>query len=252
VSLSPSTTEAVFAIDAGGKLVGRSRYCDYPPEVKALPQVGGYVDPSLEAILALDPDLVIGARGPAGSAIADRLGARGIDTFFPKTESFAEIEAMIDGLGKRLGREERTAARLAELRSRVKGIESAVAPLPVPTVLLVFGFAPLSVAGPTSFPDEMIRRAGGKNVVTEGGAYPTFGVEHVLALDPDLVINAAIAESMGKHKLDATTPGWGKLRAIKEGKIVALEDEVVLRPGPRIGDGLATLARALHPRAEIP
>jgi iron complex transport system substrate-binding protein len=93
VSLSPSTTETMFAIGAGASLVGRSRYCDYPPEVTKLPQVGGYVDPSFEAILALRPDLVTGARGPAGTAITDRLEARGVATFFPETESFSAIAA---------------------------------------------------------------------------------------------------------------------------------------------------------------
>src|SRR5258707_15896998 len=81
VSLSPNTTETLFAIGAGDRLVGRSRFCDYPPEVRSIPSVGGYVDPSLEAILALAPHLVVGARGPAGPALAEKLGAIGIATF---------------------------------------------------------------------------------------------------------------------------------------------------------------------------
>src|SRR5438309_5001124 len=83
VSLSPSTTETLFALGAGERLVGRSRFCDYPPEVRRIPSVGGYVDASLEAILALAPDLVVGARGPAGPSLANKLGSMGIATFFP-------------------------------------------------------------------------------------------------------------------------------------------------------------------------
>ncbi len=252
VSLSPSTTETLFVIGAGNRVVGRSRYCDWPPEVLKLPQIGGYVDPSFEAILALRPDLVTGARGPAGAAMSERLEARGIATFLPQTESFAQIDAMILGLGERTGRATQARSTVDALDTRVAAIEKAVAAKPRVRVLLVFGLQPLSVAGPHSFADEMIRRAGGDNAVTEGGGYPTIGVERVMTLDPDVVINAAIAEAHGKERIGSETPGWGKVRAVTSGRVVPVTDESVLRPGPRVGDGLATLARALHPDVVIP
>ena len=119
-------------------------------------------------------------------------------------------------------------------------------------VLLVFGLQPISVAGPSSFAEEMIRRAGGTNVVTEGGGYPTMGVERVITLDPDVIVNAAIAETHGKERISKDTPGWGHVRAVVEGHVVPVIDESVLRPGPRIGDGLAALARAIHPDVVVP
>jgi iron complex transport system substrate-binding protein len=252
VSISPSTTETLFVIGAGDKVVGRSRYCDWPPEVTKLPQIGGYVDPSYEAILALRPDLVTGARGPAGAAMSERLEARGIAVFFPKTETFAEIDAMILGLGDRTGRSVEAKAKVAALDARVAAIEKALVGRPRVRVLLVFGLAPLSVAGPASFADEMIRRAGGTNVVTEGGGYPTLGVEHVHTLDPDVVVNAAIAEAHGQERISKDTPGWARIRAVTEGHVVGVTDESVLRPGPRVADGLTTLARALHPNVALP
>lgn len=252
VSLSPSTTETLFVIGAGDRVVGRSRYCDWPPEVLKLPQIGGYVDPSFEAILALRPDLVTGARGPAGAAMSERLDARGIATFLPQTESLAQIDAMILGLGERTGRAKEAKATVDALHGRVAAVEKAVASKPRVRVLLVFGLQPLSVAGPQGFADEMIRRAGGDNVVTEGGGYPTIGVERVMTLDPDVVVNAAIAEAHGKERIGGDTPGWGKVRAVTAGRVVPVTDESVLRPGPRVGDGLATLARALHPDVAIP
>ena len=252
VSLSPSTTETLFVIGAGDRVVGRSRYCDWPPEVLKLPQIGGYVDPSYEAILALRPDLVTGARGPAGAALSERLEARGIATYLPQTESFAQIDAMILGLGDRTGRAKEARATVDALDAHIDAIAKAVATKPRVRVLLVFGLEPLSVAGPKSFADEMIRRAGGDNVVTEGGGYPTIGVERVMTLDPDVVVNAAIAEAHGKERIGSDTPGWGRVRAVTTGRVVGITDESVLRPGPRIGDGLATLARALHPDVAIP
>jgi iron complex transport system substrate-binding protein len=252
VSLSPSTTETLFVIGAGDRVVGRSRYCDWPPEAAKLPEIGGYVDPSFEAILALRPDLVTGARGPAGAAMSERLDARGISTFLPQTESFAQIDTMILGLGERTGHSRQAKATVAALDGHVAAIEKAVAARPRVRVLLVFGLQPISVAGPASFAEEMIRRAGGTNVVTEGGGYPTMGVERVLTLDPDVIVNAAVAEAHGHERIGRDTPGWGHVRAVTEGHVVPLTDESVLRPGPRIGGGLAALARALHPDVTIP
>lgn len=248
VSLSPSTTEAVFAIGAGAKLVGRSRYCDFPPAVTTLPQVGGFVDPNLEAILALRPDVVFGARGPAGSAIADKLSARGITTYFPETESFAAIDAMILGVGERTGAADRGRLAVEKLHAEIEAVERSVEGKPRPRVLLVFGLEPLSVAGPSSFPDEMIRRAGGTNVITEGGAYPTIGIERVLALDPDVIVNAAMMEERASERLRKDAPGWSRARAVQGDRVPTLTGEAVLRPGPRIGEGLAQLASAIHPR----
>lgn len=252
VSLSPSTTETLFVIGAGDRVVGRSRYCDWPAEATKLPEIGGYVDPSFEAILALRPDLVTGARGPAGAAMSERLDARGIATFLPQTESFAQIDTMILGLGDRTGHAKEAKATVDALDAHVAAIEKAVAARPRVRVLLVFGLQPISVAGPAGFAEEMIRRAGGTNVVSEGGGYPTLGVERVITLDPDVVVNAAMAEAHGNERINKETPGWKHVRAVVEGRVVPLTDESVLRPGPRIGDGLAALARALHPDVVIP
>lgn len=249
VSLSPSTTEAVYAVGAGAKMAGRSRYCDFPSEVTKLPQVGGYVDPSFEAILALRPDLVIGARGPAGSALSEKLEARGIATYFPPTESFDAIDEMILGIGERTGRPEAGRDVVDGIHRRIAAIERAVASSPKTRVLVVFGVDPLSVAGPSSFPDEMIRRAGGTNVITEGEAYPKIGVERVLALDPDVIVNAAMMEERASERLRKDAPGWSRVRAVQGDRVATITDEAVLRPGPRIADGLALLAKALHPEA---
>jgi iron complex transport system substrate-binding protein len=250
VSLSPSTTEAIFAVGAGNQLVGRSRYCDYPPGALPLPQVGGYADPNLEAILALRPTLVIGARGPAGAKLADTLAAHGAATFFPETESLSQIDEMLRQLGT-LTRHAIEAERVVmALDAREVAISQAVATLPKARVLLGCGVSPIVVAGPGGFPDELIRRAGGVNVVTEGTGYPSLGVERVMALDPDVVLDTASGHE--GERINLETPGWREVGAVKRGRVVPLTDEAVIRPGPRIADGLATIARALHPGVALP
>jgi iron complex transport system substrate-binding protein len=251
VSLSPSTTETVFALGAGARLVGRSRYCDHPPEVARVPSVGGFVDASFEAILGLAPDLVLGVRGPGGRALHDRLLTRGIATYFPPTDSLQEIDAMLRGVAERLGRHaegERLVRSVAEGRSRVvlalKGHER-------PRALLVFGIRPIVVAGSAGFPGEMLLLAGARNAVLSGSRYPALGIEQVLALDPDLIIDATGAATHEGEGFSADLPGWRELRAVKHAKLIRVRDERVLRPGPRVAQGLAVLARAIHPEARI-
>src|SRR5262249_3822396 len=118
---------------------------------------------------------------------------------------------------------------------------------PRPRVLLVFGVEPVVAAGPRGFAAEMLRAAGGANVVTEGDAYPVLGIERVLALAPDVVVDAAGLEAHGGARITAENPGWRDVPAVKNGRVVTLSDERVLRPGPRAADGAAVLARALHP-----
>jgi len=252
VSLSPSTTESLFAIGAKDVIVGRSRYCDFPPEALGLPQVGGFADPNFEAILALRPDLVVGGRGPAGPQLLERLTAFGTEGYFPETESFAQIDAMLLGLGARTGHGAEADAVVTKLHAREGEVQVAVAGRARWRVLLVFGLEPIVVAGPHTFANEMIERAGGTNAVRDGSLYPTLGMEQVLALDPDVVVNAAIAEAHGAQRIHREAPGWRELRAVKSGRVVAIAEESVLRPGPRIAEGLAVFARGLHPEAAIP
>jgi iron complex transport system substrate-binding protein len=253
VSLSPNMTETLFALGAGERVVGRSRYCDYPPEVGRLPAVGGFVDASFEAILGLVPDLVVGARGPAGRALADRLESAGTETFFPKTESMAEIDAMVIDLGAKLGSPAQAAALVERMRARRASIAAALQGAARPRVLLVVGLSPIVVAGPASFPDEMLRLAAAENIIAVGGPYPTVGIEHLLRLDPDVVVDATAAETGGgRRSIGPDEPGWRDLRAVREGRIRPIAGDAAVRPGPRIAEGLASLARAIHPESRIP
>lgn len=247
VSLSPSTTEAVCAIGATAQLVGRSRFCDYPKEIASLPEVGGYVDPDLEAILALSPDLVVAARGPAGAAIATQLEARGIATYMPRTETLSEVDAMIRGLGKELARDPEAEAVVSAIATKLASVESSLATVSKRSVLLLFGITPVIAAGPGSFGAEVLGKAHGTNVVRDGGTYPTLDLEAVVRLDPDVVIDAAVAEEHGAQRIQKDAVGWRDVRAVREGRVVSVADERVLRPGPRIGEGVDVLAAAIYP-----
>ncbi|MBI4704408.1 MAG: ABC transporter substrate-binding protein [Deltaproteobacteria bacterium] len=255
VSVSPNTTEAMYAIGAGELLVGRSQHCDFPPEARRLPSVGGFAAPSVEAIVALRPTLVVGDRGPAGPELVQKLGAHGIAAYFPAAERIEDIEALIVGLGRRVGHAAEAERVAAQIRSELGAIAHALGGRPPVSVVMVFDPSPIVVAGPGGFPDELIRRAGARNVVDRGGAFPTVSIERLLVLDPDVVIDASdavrapgSAERTAPSPL-ASAPGWRELRAAREGRVRRLAADAVLRPGPRIAEGLAAVVRALHPGA---
>jgi iron complex transport system substrate-binding protein len=250
VSLAPSTTESLFAIGAGDRVVGRSRYCDWPPEVAALPAVGG-LKPDVEAVLELRPDLVVGPSSAVSSRLAQELGARNIAAWFPETESLAAIDALLIGLGQRSAHVTDASGVAAALDAHEQAIKRSVAAAPRPRVLIVVGLAPVVVAGPTSYLDELLRYAGASNVVAHGMAWPKLGYEEIVELDPEIVLDVSVGPS-GMSRVTADAAGWSGVRAVRKGHVIAINDERILRPGPRIADGLAMLARLLHPSVAVP
>ena len=233
----------MFALGAGELLVGRSQQCDFPEAAKKLPSAGGYADPDVERVLALRPTLVIGEQGPAGPPLEKQLSAQGIATFFPPTRSLAEIDAMIEGLGERIGR----AAEAHRLRAAIDADVARIAAWATGKkvrAVMVFDVKPLFVAGPGGFPDEVIRRAGGDNAITGGGAYPTIDLERLLALDPEVILDAT-DDRPGASRL-GDSDGWRPLRAVRTGNVRKLGSAAALRPGPRIAEGIRAVAKALH------
>jgi len=247
VSLSPSTTEAMFAIGAGRHLVGRSQHCDFPPAAATLPSVGGFSAPNIEAIMALRPSLVIGSQGPVGPTIERKLQAHGLATLFPPTHSVADIAKLLTVLGERFDAVDGASRAVTAMEGRIARIRSWVASRPTLSAVMVFDASPIFVAGPGSFGDELLTLAGGKNLVDRGGAYPTIDVERLLTLDPDVIIDAvAVGQGAPASSPLPSSPGWSALRAVKEGRIRLLRSSAALRPGPRIAEGLADVAQALH------
>ncbi len=250
VSLSPNTTEAIFAVGAEGVLVGRSQSCDFPPQVSRLPSVGGFADPNVEAILALQPTLVVGAQSPAGPVLEKKLLDHRLQTFFPRIRTVADIGRMITGLGERVGRRAAAAQVVGDLDARLRRLDELVKTLEPLSVVIVFDESPIVVAGPGGFIDELLQRAGGHNLIKAGGLYPSVGLERLLSLDPEVIIDATMAGRVGEESRSGLPerPGWSELGAVRRGKVRLLRSSAALRPGPRIAEGLAAVIAALHNR----
>jgi iron complex transport system substrate-binding protein len=253
VSISPATTEALFAVGAGDRVVGRSRFCDWPPEATKLPTVGGVIDADFEAIVQLAPDLVIGSPGPASTRLSEKLAPFGIATWFPDIDSVASIDAMIVGVGERTGHAAAGRQVAASVDARTAAVEKSVAGEPAPRVLMVLDVDPVVATGPKDFIDELLRRAGATNVLSVGASWQTLDFEQIAALDPDVILDASsMTGGSGTTRIHPDSPGWTHVRAAREGHVVPVDDPRVLRPGPRTAEGLASLARALHPHAPVP
>jgi iron complex transport system substrate-binding protein len=251
ISLAPATTEALFAIGAGARVVGRSRFCDWPPSVLALPAVGGFVDADMEAILGLAPDLVVGTASPNAQRVTDALSPRGIATWFPEVDSVIAIERMLVGLGERTGMAGDSRRAADDVARRTLAVARSVRDEPSPRVLTIVGAAPVVGAGPNSFLDELLRMAGAINVLRAGPPWQTLDAEQMIELDPDVIVDGSNQDAAASAA-NERAPGWREVRAVKIGRVLALNDPRLLRPGPRVPEGLALLAHALHPKVAPP
>jgi iron complex transport system substrate-binding protein len=243
VTLAPSLTDTVLALGAGDVLVGVSRF-DERPEVRQLPRVGGFVDPSVEAVAALHPDLVLVQPSPGNRAPVEALAALGIPIVALRLASVDDVLAGLRASGIVLGHAAQGEALAQGLERTRAQVRAAAHGLSAVRVLFVYGFQPLVVAGSGSFADELLADAGGANVAADAGRpYPVWSVERALGSKPDVVVDASNSAE-GKDALRA-------LPGLHEARWVTLPSPALLHPGPALGQGLVELFHALHPTAAL-
>ena len=246
VSLAPSITETVFALGFGNRLVGVTSHCDYPVEAKRLPKIGDFMSPSLEVIAAKQPDLVIGVTGATDPAKAREIEQLGIKITLVSVSSVSEILSSFKRIAALLGDAD-TGARLVEkITAQFDKVKRRIAPAPRRSTLLAVGLRPLVAVGGKNFLDELITLAGGENIAGNA-SQPWLNLpdEYVVAKAPQVIIQAGMAS-------DASGPTrqWSDLKsipAVKERRVYTYNSDKILRPGPRIGEGLEEIARLIHP-----
>jgi iron complex transport system substrate-binding protein len=246
LSLVPSGTEMVAALAGPERLVGRTRYDD-DPALAALPTVGGGVDPSLEAIVALRPDLVLVWESEAQGTMRGQLTAAGIPTFALQSSDTADVFSAMARLGRLLGRDQAASELAARVRGQLDSVRLAVASRPTPTVLYVVGVTPAMTAGTATFVIELLGVAGGRSAFPDiSDGWPTLSLEEIVSRDPDIVLLPVSDDPTVRVSTLQRTAGWRELRAVREGRIVTVSASLVNRPGPRMGEAAAALARAIH------
>ena len=246
VSLAPSITETVFALGFGNRLVGVTSHCNYPAEAKRLPKIGDFMSPSLEVIAAKQPDLVIGVTGATDPARAREIERLGIKITLVSVSSVSEILSSFKRIAALLGDPDAGATLVEKITAQFGKVKRRIAPAPRRSTLLAVGLRPLVAVGGKNFLDELITLAGGENIAGNA-SQPWLNLpdEYVVAKAPQVIIQAGMGSDASRP-----TRQWSDLKsipAVKERRVYTYNSDKILRPGPRIGEGLEEIARLIHP-----
>lgn len=248
VSLAPNLTEIVFAVGAGDRLVGRTRYCDYPAEATKVPEVGDTMTPSIERIIALKPQIVLISTASQLEAFTRQLNEQRIAVYVTNPQSLEDVFRSIQTLGDLSGEYDRAARLVAGLRQRAETVEATTRQVKPVKVFYQVSGEPLYTIGRESYLTDLVRRAGGVSVTADvPGAFPRFSDEAALAARPEAIILPS-GGSMGTAN-SAAVAALKNSPAVLNNRVYKINDDHLSRPGPRLIDGLEEMARALHPEA---
>ncbi|MEP6493113.1 MAG: cobalamin-binding protein [bacterium] len=247
ISLVSSATETLIALGAADRIVGRTRYDD-APEIAAVPSVGGGVDPSIETIVGLHPDLVIAWSADKRQAVRAKLTALGVHVFTVRTEDTSDVFRGIANLGRLTGRDSAALRLGGSIRGELDDVRRSVAGRPAPSVFFVVFNDPPMTAGPDTFIGQLIGLAGGRSLFDDTRQlWPNVSMEEIVRRQPDVVI-----VPVGEFKTNTVDylrarTGWRDLRAVREGRVVTVPANLLNRPGANIGKAARVLRAAFYP-----
>jgi len=251
ISLAPSNTEVLFALGLADRVIWVTKSCDYPPEAQDKPTVGGFSTPNIEAIVALSPDLILVA--PRHEAeIIPQLEQKGLTVLALKLKTLDEVLDGIALVGRITGEEETAAGLVTEMDNRIKAVTDKTNSLPEdkrPRVFYLTWHDPLKTSGAESLPNELIEKAGGKNVFLDVTGNQSVDLELLVSRDPHVMI-AGVGMGSGEDKTLRYLMSESRLQNTEAGKndrIYGIDMDLSGRGGPRIVDGLEQLAKCIHP-----
>lgn len=247
VSLAPSITETLFALGAGDQIVGVTDYCNYPPEARTKQHVGGMINPSIETIIGLHPDLIL--LSMEGNVRDDftSLTSFGIPVFVTNPRTLAGIGHSIEQLGTLTGHSAEASHLARGFAAEADSITAQVKGQRIRTLCFV-SLEPIMVVGHNTFVNELLGRAGAENLaVNAAGTYPSYSREAVLSDNPDVIIVFSDVLTDTGHLTDLF-PEWRNLSALQQHRVYIVNADLVSRPGPRAVDGLNLLFHILHDR----
>jgi ABC-type Fe3+-hydroxamate transport system substrate-binding protein len=246
ISLAPNLTEIAYAVGAGDRLVGNTTFCDYPEDAKKVQKVGDTLQPSIERILALRPQLVLVSTASQLEAFTKNLDEHRIAVYVTDPRDLEGVFRSIENLGKLLNQEQRADETVSQLRRRATSITEAVKSAKPIRVFYQLSAEPLYTAGRDSFVTDLIRRGGGVSVTSDvPEAWPRYSQEAAVAARPEAIILPTDG-SMGSANSEVAE-GLKRSPAALSGKVYRINGDFLSRPGPRAVDGLEALAHALHP-----
>jgi len=248
IALAPSITEILFALGQSGRLVGVTQFSDYPIEACQLPKVGSYVKLDIEKIVALKPDICIAIKDGNPKGTIMRIEALNIPVFAVNPTNLETVIETIMAVGELLGVQQQAKSLVQAMRLRIRDIARRVDGVPVrPRVFLQIGVAPIVSAGTDTFIDELIRKAGGRNIAEGTASYPRFNTEDIIRLQPDIIIITSMARGVTFETVKAGWMCWKSIPAVINRRIHIADSDLLNRPSPRLVDGLEKMAHLIHP-----
>ena len=251
VSLAPALTETLYALGVEERLVGVTDYCDYPPEVLKKPKIGGAVNPNLEQIVALQPDLVLAqALTLNRRETVDALERLRLAVYATSSQTVEGVLESTRHVGEVTGSGERGEQLVTQLRERLSQLKQRLTGRAPRRVLFVVWHEPLISAGRNTFLTDALRLAGAESVVETSQDWPRLSLEEVVRQQPEfLVFASAHADGVERTLAELKDrPGWRDLEAVRQHR-VAIVSDAINRPAPRLVDAIEQLARQLHPTA---
>jgi len=247
ISLNPATTEMLFAIGAGDRVIGRTTWDSYPDFVRLIPDMGPGLRPNLEVVIAAKPDLVILYASADNRPAADRLRALGISTLAVKNDSIGDLARTLRLLGIVTGDSVRAAIVADSVAATLDRVRAATKGRSRPTAFWYIWDSPLITIGRGSYMSELLEIAGARNLYDDMTVpSPSVTLEDVVRRNPDVVI----AGPDGTRNL-STDARWLALPAVRAGRIIVADTALVAKPSVRLGEAAVSLARMLHPGIEL-
>lgn len=249
ISLAPSVTEMLFALGVEERIVGVTSYCDYPPAAREKERVGDVLNPSLERILALQPDLVILSTATQLERFARRLEAVGIPLYVVDVERVEDVFRSLEHLGAIMDCRAEAERVVRALRARLERVRARVRGRPRPRVLMVVQRDPLIVPGRGAFMTDLIQEAGGQSITADAEReWTPYSLETVVARAPEVIILPS-REPITRRLANVRWPELETTPAFRQGRVYVIHNDLLMRPGPRLIEGVEALARVLHPEA---
>ncbi len=251
ISLAPSNTEILYSLGLSEKLVAVTDFCDYPPEAKEKPSIGGFSTPNMEEVVAHSPDLIL-ATSIHEITIIPQLEQKGFTVLALSPQTIDEVFQAITLVGKITGKEEEASKMVTEMQNRTKVVTDKVAGLPEgqrPRIFYITWHDPLMAPGSGTLQDDLIRKVGGTNITHNLTDYANVSLEVIIDANPEAMI-AGVGHGIEKDLNFQFIETESRLRdtnARRNNRIYAVDGNLVSRPGPRIVDGLEELARLIHP-----
>ena len=249
VSLAPSITEILFALGLNEEIVGVTHFCDYPEAALKKPKIGGFINPSIEKIVSIKPDLIIGTRDGNPMETIDRLSGLGFSVILTDSKGFDGVIRTISNIGEIVGRQYESRRITRDMIRRKEYVLARTRSLPKPKVFFQVGYVSIITVGRGTLGDDLIHLAGGNSISEhESLNYPIYSIEAIILKAPEIIITSSMENKMDRLNLVKTWQKWKSIPAVKMNAIYVIDSNLVDRPSPRIIEGLEAMAKMIHPK----